>query len=96
MLSHFICGLTHVVFGVLLFVMGIVDLGLSFRDDFIGLIGFKFSVIFSGVWVGKLIYFFPPAVSGSKLRLHISAYITCKGEKVRSEPFLAVCTCMHS
>ena len=60
-----------------------------------GLIGFKFSVIFSGVWVGKII-FFPSAVNGSKLRLHISAYITCKGEKVRSEPFLAVCTRMRS
>ena len=57
MSSHFKCALTHVVFGVLLFVMGIVDLGLSFRDEFIGLIGFKFSVIFSGVWVGKIIFF---------------------------------------
>ena len=56
MSSHFKCGLTHVVFGVLLFVMGIVDLGLSFGDFFIGL---RFFVIFCGVWVGKLIYFFP-------------------------------------
>ena len=54
--SHFICGLTHVVFGVLLFVMGIVDLGLNFGAFFIGL---RFFVIFCGVWVGKLIYFFP-------------------------------------
>ena len=38
MSSHLKCALTHVVFGVLLFVMGIVDLGLSFRDEFIGLI----------------------------------------------------------
>ena len=56
MSSHFICRLTHVVFGVLLFVMGIVDLGLSLGDVFIGL---RFFVIFCGVWVGKLIYFFP-------------------------------------
>ena len=56
MSSHFKCGLTHVVFGVLLFVMGIVDLGLNFGDFFIGL---RFFVIFCGVWVGKLIYFFP-------------------------------------
>ena len=56
MSSHFICRLTHVVFGVLLFVMGIVDLGLNFGDFFIGL---RFFVIFCGVWVGKLIYFFP-------------------------------------
>ena len=56
MSSHFKCGLTHVVFGVLLFVMGIVDLGLNFGDFFIGL---RFFVIFCGVLVGKLIYFFP-------------------------------------
>ena len=56
MSSHFKCGLTHVVFGVLLFVMGIVDLGLNFGVFFIGL---RFFVIFCGVWVGKLIYFFP-------------------------------------
>ena len=56
MSSHFKCALTHVVFGVLLFVMGIVDLGLNFRDVFMGL---RFFVIFCGVWVGKLIYFFP-------------------------------------
>ena len=56
MSSHFKCGLTHVVFGVLLFVMGIVDLGLNFGDFFIGL---RLFVIFCGVWVGKLIYFFP-------------------------------------
>ena len=56
MSSHFKCGLTHVVFGVLLFVMGIVDLGLSLGDVFIGL---RLFVIFCGVWVGKLIYFFP-------------------------------------
>ena len=56
MSSHFKCGLTHVVFGVLLFVMGIVDLGLNFGDFFIGL---RFFVIFCGVWVGKLIDFFP-------------------------------------
>ena len=56
MSSHFICRLTHVVFGVLLFVMGIVDLGLSFVDVFILL---RIFVIFCGVWVGKLIYFFP-------------------------------------
>ena len=56
MSCHFKCGLTHVVFGVLLFVMGIVDLGLSLGDVFIGL---RLFVIFCGVWVGKLIYFFP-------------------------------------
>ena len=56
MSSHFKCGLTHVVFGVLLFVMGIVDLGLSLGDVFILL---RIFVIFCGVWVGKLIYFFP-------------------------------------
>ena len=56
MSSHFKCGLTHIVFGVLLFVMGIVDLGLNFGVFFIGL---RFFVIFCGVWVGKLIYFFP-------------------------------------
>ena len=56
MSSHFICRLTHVVFGVLLFVMGIVDLGLNFGVFFIGL---RFFVIFCGVWVGKLTYFFP-------------------------------------
>jgi len=56
MSSHFKCALTHVVFGVLLCVMGIVDLGLNFGDIFIGL---RFFVIFCGLWVGKLIYFFP-------------------------------------
>ena len=56
MSSHFICRSTHVVFGVLLFVMGIVDLGLNFVDVFILL---RIFVIFCGVWVGKLIYFFP-------------------------------------
>ena len=56
MSSHLKCALTHVVFGVLLFVMGIVDLGLNFADVFILL---RIFVIFCGVWVGKLIYFFP-------------------------------------
>ena len=56
MSSHFKCALTHVVFGVLLIVMGIVDLGLNYGEFWIGL---RFFVIFCGVWVGKLIYFFP-------------------------------------
>ena len=56
MSSHFKCAVTHVVFGVLLFVMGIVDIGLNLGDFWIGL---KFFVIVCGLWVGKLIYFFP-------------------------------------
>ena len=50
MSSHFKCALTHVFFGVLLFVMGIVDLRLNYGDF---LAGFRFFVIICGVWVGK-------------------------------------------
>ena len=52
MSSHFKCALTHVFFGVLLFVMGIVDLRLG--NFWTGL---GFFVIICGVWVGKLSYF---------------------------------------
>ena len=53
--SHFKCALTHVVFGVFLFVMGIVDLRLN-NGDF--LTGLRVFVIICGIWVGKLLYFF--------------------------------------
>ena len=54
MSKHFKCGLTHVVFGVLLFVMGIVDLGLNYGEFWTG---FRSFVIVCGLWVGKLRYF---------------------------------------
>ena len=92
MSSHLKCALTHVVFGVLLFVMGIVDLGVNYGEYWTG---FRVFVLVCGVWVGKLRYF-ASAVNERKIRLHTSAYITCKGEKVRSELFLAVCTLVHS
>ena len=56
MSRHLECVFIHVVFGVLLFVTGIVDLLLNFGDFFIGVRSF---VIFCGAWVGKRIYFFP-------------------------------------
>ena len=49
---HFKCALTHVVFGVLLIAMGIVDLRLNYGKFWLGPSGFF--VIFCGVWVGKL------------------------------------------
>ena len=54
MSSHLKCALTHVVFGVLLFVMGIVDLGVNYGEYWTG---FRFFVLVCGVWVGKLRYF---------------------------------------
>ena len=55
MSSHFKCALTHVVFGVLLFVMGIVELGVNYGEYWRGLI--SCFVLVCGVWVGKLRYF---------------------------------------
>ena len=49
--------LTHFVFGVLLIVMGIVDLGLNFNGSFWFIAPSAFFVIFCGVWVGKLSHF---------------------------------------
>ena len=54
MSSHFNCALTHVVLGALLFVMGIVDLGVNYADFWTGL---RVFAIVCGVWVGKLRYF---------------------------------------
>ena len=54
MSSHLKCALTHVVFGVLLFVMGIVDLGVNYGEYWTG---FRVFVLVCGVWVGKLRYF---------------------------------------
>ena len=55
MSSHLKCALTHVVFGVLLFVMGIADLGVNLYGGY--WTGFRIFVLVCGVWVGKLRYF---------------------------------------
>ena len=52
---HFKCALTHVVFGVLLIAIGIVDVRLNYGKIWSGPSGFF--VIFCGVWVGKLSHF---------------------------------------
>ena len=52
--KSFQCALTHVVLGVLLFVMGIVDLQVNYAMFWTGL---RVFVIVCGVWVGKLRYF---------------------------------------
>ena len=57
MSSYFKLALTHFVFGVLLIVMEIVDLGLNQNDSFWILAPGAFFVIFCGVWVGKLSHF---------------------------------------
>ena len=88
--SYFKCAFTHVVFGVSLFVLGIISLRLNKSGFWTGL------VIVSGVWVGSLSYFFLCCERSSKIRLHISANITYAGERKRSEPFLAVCTSVGS
>ena len=65
------CVFTHIFFGGLLFVMGIVDLLFSYDyGDF--WTGLRFFVIFCGVWVGKL-SFFPSAVNGSEIRLQLAS-----------------------
>ncbi|XP_073250833.1 uncharacterized protein [Porites lutea] len=48
MSSHLKCALTQVVFGVLLFVMGIVDLGVNYGAYWTG---FRFFVLVCGVWM---------------------------------------------
>ena len=75
------CALTHVVFGVLLFVVGIIDLRVNNRDlrDIGGWLGIlTYFVVCCGVWVRIVISF--SAVSESKIRLHISVPI--KSRKV--------------
>ena len=71
MSCHLECVFTHIFFGGLLFVMGIVDLLFSYDyGDF--WTGLRFFVIFCGVWVGKL-SFFPSAVNGSEIRLQLTS-----------------------
>ena len=89
--SYFKCAFTHVVFGVSLFVLGIISLRLNNSGFWTGLHGYR-------EWsLGRLIsYFFLCCERSSKIRLHISANITYTGERKRSEQFLAVCTSVGS
>ena len=69
MSCHLECVFTHIFFGGLLFVMGVVDLSFNYGDFWTGL---RFFVIFGGAWVGKLSCF-PSAVNGSKIRLQLTS-----------------------
>ena len=78
------CALTHVVFGVLLFVLGIIDLRVN-NGDRTDASGIRYSVIVCGVWVGS--YFFLCCKRKQNKVTHFSTY---KVEK-SFLPFPPVC-----
>ena len=78
------CALTHVVFGVLLFVLGIIDLRVN-NGDRTDASGIRYSVIVCGVWVGS--YFFLCCKRKQNKVTHFSTY---KVEK-SFWPFAPVC-----
>ena len=94
MSSHFKWALTHFVFGVLLIVMGIVDLGLC-NYTFWSIGSGGFFVIFCGVWVGISLAILCCKRKENKVT-YFSLHQVFKGQKVRSEPFLTVCTRVRS
>ena len=72
------CALTHVVFGVLLFVLGIIDLRVNNGDRTDGS-WIRYFVIVCGVWVGS--YFFLCCKRKQNKVTHFSTYKVEKSAK---------------